>query len=269
MTVDALQILRFEETPVTFGLHEGAPVVAATDLSEALGYTQRGRLSKLIRNEWVDRFKPGRDYHLLDHADAVGTGTSHVPPSTYAGGLFLTEAGIYKVLICSRRPNALAFQDWLVDEVLPQLVRTGEYSPARYVDQDGQVVDRSGDTTRMTLDEFERHAKAKSALMRAEAALLTAQAKLERTRGASKPKTKGPSKATQTDILDVVREAIDTGSGAVTTSGAFLLIRSSGLATKMRSANAIGRQLRAAGAKPFRGHRTRLWQLPFSAIYTE
>lgn len=40
---------------------------------------------------------------------------------------FLTEAGIYKFLFRSRRKEAEKFQDWVTDEVLPQIRKTGGY----------------------------------------------------------------------------------------------------------------------------------------------
>lgn len=44
-----------------------------------------------------------------------------------AGENFLTESGVYKLVFKSRKPNAEAFTDWIVDEVLPALRRTGSY----------------------------------------------------------------------------------------------------------------------------------------------
>lgn len=44
-----------------------------------------------------------------------------------AGETFLTESGVYKLVFKSRKPNAEAFTDWIADEVLPILRRTGSY----------------------------------------------------------------------------------------------------------------------------------------------
>lgn len=43
------------------------------------------------------------------------------------GENFLTEAGIYKFLFRSRRKEAEKFQEWVTDEVLPQIRKTGGY----------------------------------------------------------------------------------------------------------------------------------------------
>ena len=44
-----------------------------------------------------------------------------------AGENFLSESGVYKLVFKSHKPNAEAFTDWIVDEVLPALRRTGSY----------------------------------------------------------------------------------------------------------------------------------------------
>lgn len=44
-----------------------------------------------------------------------------------AGENFLTESGVYKLVFKSRKPNAERFTDWVTDEVLPTLRKTGTY----------------------------------------------------------------------------------------------------------------------------------------------
>lgn len=44
-----------------------------------------------------------------------------------AGESFLTESGVYKLVFKSHKPNAEAFTDWIADEVLPTLRKTGSY----------------------------------------------------------------------------------------------------------------------------------------------
>ena len=43
------------------------------------------------------------------------------------GELFLIEAGTYKFVLCSRKPNAEKFQKWVTKEVLPSIRKTGGY----------------------------------------------------------------------------------------------------------------------------------------------
>lgn len=44
-----------------------------------------------------------------------------------AGENFLTESGVYKLVFKSRKPDAEKFTDWVTDEVLPTLRKTGSY----------------------------------------------------------------------------------------------------------------------------------------------
>lgn len=55
-------------------------------------------------------------------------------PSRAPSLLLLTEAGMNLVLILSRQPKAAAIQDWLAEEVMPQLSRDGRYDPSRKVE---------------------------------------------------------------------------------------------------------------------------------------
>lgn len=44
-----------------------------------------------------------------------------------AGEKFLTESGVYKLVFKSHKPNAEEFTDWVTDEVLPTIRKTGGY----------------------------------------------------------------------------------------------------------------------------------------------
>lgn len=44
-----------------------------------------------------------------------------------AGENFLTESGVYKLIFKSKKPEAEKFQDWVTDEVLPTIRKTGTY----------------------------------------------------------------------------------------------------------------------------------------------
>lgn len=45
-----------------------------------------------------------------------------------AGENFLTESGVYKLIFKSKKEEALKFQDWVTDEVLPQIRKTGSFN---------------------------------------------------------------------------------------------------------------------------------------------
>ena len=43
------------------------------------------------------------------------------------GENFLTESGVYKLIFKSDKKEAEKFQDWVTDEVLPEIRKTGGY----------------------------------------------------------------------------------------------------------------------------------------------
>ncbi len=51
----------------------------------------------------------------------------HIRKLNNAGENFLTESGVYKLVFRSNKPNAEAFTDWVTDEVLPTIRKTGGY----------------------------------------------------------------------------------------------------------------------------------------------
>lgn len=52
---------------------------------------------------------------------------SNIRKLNNAGENFLTESGVYKLVFKSHKPNAEKFTDWIADEVLPTLRKTGSY----------------------------------------------------------------------------------------------------------------------------------------------
>ena len=53
--------------------------------------------------------------------------TMHFRKLNNAGENFLTESGVYKLIFKSRKEAAEKFQDWVTDEVLPSIRKTGAY----------------------------------------------------------------------------------------------------------------------------------------------
>ena len=63
-----------------------------------------------------------------DHLDDDEKGTAIVgTPSGSQQMTTITEAGLYKLILRSRKPQAKTFSRWVTHEVLPQIRRTGAY----------------------------------------------------------------------------------------------------------------------------------------------
>ena len=63
----------------------------------------------------------------------VGSNGGRVP-------LIISEPGLYKLVMRSRKPEAKEFQRWVTHEVLPQIRRTGGYIPTTDADDDMTIL---------------------------------------------------------------------------------------------------------------------------------
>jgi prophage antirepressor-like protein len=127
--------LPFEGEPLTTLTWDGQPAWVCRQIGARLDYAKSGkRLVSRIRREWADEFIEGKDYVILSgpelaHLKAfAGRGTPGVP--SRAGSLMLLlESGLHLVLTRTDKPIGKRLRRFLADEVLPQLARTGAYSP--------------------------------------------------------------------------------------------------------------------------------------------
>lgn len=126
----------FEGEPLVTLTTQGRPAWSARHIGARLGYSHAGkRLPNKILGEWADEFIEGRDYAFLtgDELEAfkglAAGGPAEIPANTRRGLLVLFESGLHLVLVKTQRPVGKRLRRFLVDEVLPQLVRTGAYQP--------------------------------------------------------------------------------------------------------------------------------------------
>lgn len=64
--------------------------------------------------------------------------SSNIRKLNNAGENFLTESGVYKLVFKSRKPDAEKFTDWIADEVLPSIRKTGTYTVKAKTNDDKQ-----------------------------------------------------------------------------------------------------------------------------------
>ena len=108
--MSAIQIFqndRFGEVRVTEV--NGEPMFAATDVCNVLGYSNPSKA-------------------ISDHVDE----DERYNQSLERGGnmLFITESGLYSLILRSNKPNAKPFRKWVTSEVLPSIRKTGSYTMA-------------------------------------------------------------------------------------------------------------------------------------------
>ncbi len=68
----------------------------------------------------------------------------------------ISEPGLYRLVMRSRKPEAKEFQRWVTHEVLPQIRRTGGYIPTTDVDDDMTILAKAVMIGQRTMEEQKR-----------------------------------------------------------------------------------------------------------------
>jgi len=96
---------------------DGDPVVVLTDIAKVLGYRDANSAGRILR-----------DHHKGYAEVRTPGGTQQM--------LVITERGFNRLVIRSNAANAEEVQDWITDEVLPTIRRTGGYlTPVSELDE--------------------------------------------------------------------------------------------------------------------------------------
>lgn len=136
--------------PLTILRYKDRPVFIAKEVGERLGYAE-GALPDLIRREWSEDLLESQDYVTLRGEELAefkelsnDTVYSTVSPDPMlfktARLTLLFETGINAITLLSKKPEARKLRRYLIEEVLPQLHRTGAYTPALKVTPQGELV---------------------------------------------------------------------------------------------------------------------------------
>jgi hypothetical protein len=110
--VTALQVFAYEGAEVRTVLVDGEPWFVGSDVTTILGYSNgRDALSSI----------PDRMRNTVALSDGKRGNPNRVIVST---------PGVYRLVMRSTLPAAERFQDWLAEEVLPAIQKTGRYEAA-------------------------------------------------------------------------------------------------------------------------------------------
>lgn len=101
---------------VVLDLH-GNPWFPASDACRVLGMDYEKRGTGIYVEHIAERNKRG-----LSSIEGL-TPSNELPPHT----TMLSEAGLYQLIMKSRKPEAQKFQEWVTEEVLPSIRKTGSY----------------------------------------------------------------------------------------------------------------------------------------------
>lgn len=76
----------------------------------------------------------------LDDDEKTNLSNSYVWSEPGRRPLIISEPGLYRLVMRSRKPEAKEFQRWVTHEVLPQIRKTGGYIPATDADDDMTIL---------------------------------------------------------------------------------------------------------------------------------
>ena len=96
------------------------PWFVAVDVAKCLGYSNyRSAVTDFCKKAEVVRVC---DLHTPDFSGFPDLANNP------AGFRIIPESDLYRLIMRSHLPNAEAFQDWVVEDVLPSIRKTGKYS---------------------------------------------------------------------------------------------------------------------------------------------
>lgn len=102
-----MQTLTFEAQEIRVQEQNGTTWFCAVDITRILGY-------KNAAQAVADNVDP-------KHIRQISLGKKGRAP------VFVSEPGLYQLVLKSRLPAAIEFQDWVSEEVLPAIRKTGQY----------------------------------------------------------------------------------------------------------------------------------------------
>lgn len=108
MDAQNLSIFQFNQSPIRIEILNNEPLFCLTDVASVLE----------ISNANPSRFK----------LSEAGVHKMYIRSSGQKRELvFINEPNLYRVIFRSNKPQAINFQNWVFDEVLPQIRKTGKY----------------------------------------------------------------------------------------------------------------------------------------------
>lgn len=113
-------IFKFESAEVrTFIDERNEPWFCAKDVCDVLGYVNS---RQAVLKNCKQRGVSNRDVGVVTGKTASGEDAVQQISMT-----FINEGNLYRLIVKSRKPEAERFEEWVMDEVLPTIRKTGKY----------------------------------------------------------------------------------------------------------------------------------------------
>lgn len=149
----------FHDTAIRIHMAGDTVEYCAKDVASALGYKDTINAIKQHCRGVVKR-------HLI--VDSLGRTQE---------ATFISEGDVYRLIVSSQLPSAMAFEHWLFDEVVPQIRRTGGYIPVQEHDDEKSILARAVLIAQSALADKDRIIdEQRTRIAQAEPLALTAQA---------------------------------------------------------------------------------------------
>ena len=132
---------------------ESKPLFHANDIAKALGYENPQKA-------------------ILDHCKSGNVTKCYVPHDNGIGGVnmqFIPESEVYRLVMRSKLPQAEQFQDWVVEEVLPSLRKTGAYMITKEDDTPEMIMARAVLYANGKIQEMQKNIEQKTKLIELQA----------------------------------------------------------------------------------------------------
>jgi len=111
-----LTVFNFKDKSITTITDEnGEPWFVAKDVAEALNYVNASKAYQKYCKAPV----------LLDYTKTVEL---KIPNAHPQGTYLINESDLYRLVLKSKKKEAIAFSDWVTEEVLPSIRKTGAYA---------------------------------------------------------------------------------------------------------------------------------------------
>lgn len=100
-----------------------------------------------------------REY--LDEDEITNIRTTDIGQNGGKAPVFISESGLYKLIMRSRKPEAKEFQRWVTHEVLPSIRKTGGYIPTSESDSDEAIMAKALLIAQKTIERNAQQLRAK------------------------------------------------------------------------------------------------------------
>lgn len=123
---------------------EGKPFAIANDVATSLGYSKP--------HNAVSKHCKRKSKKLIELLPQIGASANGVRKTQEM--VIIPESDIYRLVMKSKLPKAEAFETWIMEEVIPQIRKTGGYIPVGK-DSDLEIMSKAFAIAQRTIHNFE------------------------------------------------------------------------------------------------------------------